>query len=414
MGALAWRMGDQVGRPPPVRHEITGRTIGVVLLTIAVAWLAIRLADVFLVIIVALILVGTIDPLVAWLERRGFRRGPALGSVFLVLTLTAVALLTLMVPAVVSQILQLTTEAPKARNHLVTWLSQFESASSLVKSAKSFPVEDLMAHAGTTVLGYSAAVFTAIGYTVTTIFLAIYLLADPTRAKGMLYAVVPRHHHIKVARILIELEVIVGGYMRGQLITSVSIAVFVFGLLTVLGVENALPLALFAGFTDVIPFVGGLIASAPVILAVSGHGGATMAIVAALMLVYQEFESRILVPRVYGKVLRLSPAIVIIALLVGGTLLGILGALLAVPIAAGIQMLIRELRVEMPGEVHDDGSVRAKDQREERIYEQLSQGATAADAGVIAGALAEKANESDRTEQERLTAAATPDDKPAI
>ena len=119
----------------------------------------------------------------------------------------------------------------------------------------------------------------------------------------MLFAVVPRSHHIKLARIVLELKRIVGGYMRGQLITSVSIGVMVFALLTILDVENALALAIFAGFTDVIPFVGGLIASAPVIAAVSGMGASYVVAVALLMFIYQEFESRVLVPRVYGSTL---------------------------------------------------------------------------------------------------------------
>jgi putative heme transporter len=346
-------------------------------------------------VIVALMLVGTIDPLIAWLERRGFRRGHALISVFFLLTFATGALLLLMVPAVVSQILQLTTEAPKARDQLVAWLAENDWGSSIAASVKALPVDDLMAHAGRVVLGYSTTIIATIGYAVTTMFLAIYLLADPVRSKGMLYAVVPRAHHIKLARILLELKVIVGGYMRGQLITSAAITVFVFVLLTIMGVENALALALFAGFTDVIPFVGGLIASAPVIVAVAPSGVAAMVVVGGIMLVYQELESRILVPRVYGGVLRLSPAIVIIALLVGGTLMGILGALLALPIAAGLRMLVRELRVELPGEEPADGSVRANDAKEEQIYEELTAGATAANAGVIAGELAEKHKEAE-------------------
>ena len=130
----------------------------------------------------------------------------------------------------------------------------------------------------------------------------------------------PRHHHVKLAKILLELKVIVGGYMRGQLITSLAIAVFVFVLLTVLGADNALALALFAGLTDIIPFVGGYVASAPVIIAVIPNGTTTVIAVTVLMVLYQEFESRILVPRVYGRTLRLPPAIVLVALLVGGTL----------------------------------------------------------------------------------------------
>ena len=394
---------------PLLRLEISGRTLGFVLLAIAAVWCAIQLANVVLVVILAIMIVGTIDPFVCWLERRGLRRGKALLTVFGVLTLGIVALIILMVPALISQLLQLTTEAPKTRDQFIVWLSQYESAGSIVRSVKALPVDDLMAHAGAAVLGYSTVIITAVGYAVTTMFLALYLLADPVRSKGMVYAVVPRHHHVKLARILMELETIVGGYMRGQLITSAAITVFVFGLLTILGVENALALALFAGFTDVIPFVGGLIASAPVIIAVSSQGPKTMVIVAIFMFIYQEIESRVLVPRVYGGVLRLSPAIVIVALLIGGTLMGILGALLALPIAAGIQMLVRELRVDLPGEERTDGAVRAEDAKQEQIYEQLTHGATAADAGVIAGEMAEQTKESHRPPTEPTT---EPDDAP--
>jgi predicted PurR-regulated permease PerM len=211
----------------------------------------------------------------------------------------------------------------------------------------------------------------------------------------LLYACVPRQHHIKLARILLELKVIVGGYMRGQLITSAAISVFVFVLLTILGVDNALPLALFAGMTDVIPFVGGYIASAPVIIAVANRGLPVLIGVSLLMLIYQEFESRVLVPRVYGRVLRLQPAIVLVALLVGGTLMGILGALLALPIAAGVQMVIRELRVDLPGEATGHEEERERDREVEHLYEQLTEGTPASQAAEIAGQLVETTRSQD-------------------
>src|SRR5207248_4061825 len=137
---------------------------------------------------------------------------------------------------------------------------------------KAVPLDDLVVRAGNALLGYSSEILTDIGYAITTLFLSLYLLADPARAKSLLFAVVPRHHHIKLARILIELKTIVGGYMRGQLITSVAITIFTFGLLTAWRVDDALALAMFAGLTDVIPFVGGYLASAPAILSVTGHG----------------------------------------------------------------------------------------------------------------------------------------------
>ncbi|MBA3503593.1 MAG: AI-2E family transporter, partial [Deltaproteobacteria bacterium] len=343
-------------RPPAIRIDITPRSIGLVLLAIAAVWFAFSLANVLLVVLVALILVGTIEPIINWLERHRLGRGNALALVFIAFAIVFAGLLLLTVPPLVAQLAELTTRAPAALDSLIAWLGTYEGTDSMIRSLTSLPIDDLTARAGRSLLGYSTAVLTAIGYALTTMFLAIYLLADPLGSKGIVFAVVTRRHHVKLARILYELKVIVGGYMRGQLITSAAITVFVFIVLSVLRVENALAIAIFAGLTDVIPFVGGLIASAPVIAAVAPRGIVTVLVVAAVMFVYQEFETRILVPRVYGRVLRLSPAIVLVALLVGGTLMGILGALLALPIAAGVRMLVRELRVELPGAAPADES----------------------------------------------------------
>jgi predicted PurR-regulated permease PerM len=250
------------------------------------------------------------------------------------------------------------------------------------------PVDDLGRRATSAMMHYSADMLAIVGYGISTLFLSIYLLADPVRSKGILYAVVPRHYHIKLARILLELKVIVGGYMRGQLITSVAIFTFVFALLSIYNVDNALALALFAGLTDIIPFVGGYVASAPVIIAMIPAGTTAVIVVTILMVLYQEFESRILVPRVYGRTLRLPPAIVLVALLVGGTLAGIVGALLALPIAAGLQMVMRELRVDLPGESVEHERMKELDQQAVRVYEELTENIPAAEAGVIADDLA--------------------------
>lgn len=382
------RPGDT--EPSRVRIEIAPRTILLLLLAGAGVWIAFKLQTVLIVVTIALVMVGTLDPMVAWFERHGIRRGRALALIFVAIAALAAGVLLLTVPPLVTQLLHLIEDAPRGRDRLIEWLRQYKLARPFVQTVKAVPINDLVLRAGNTMVGYSADILTMVGYSISTTFLAIYLLADPVRSKGLIYAVVPRHHHIKLARILLELKAIVGGYMRGQLITSVAMAAFTFGVLTAFRVDDALPLALFAGMTDIIPFVGGYVASLPVILAVTPQGFAAVVIVFILMFAYQEFESRILVPRVYGKVLRLPPAVVLVSLLVGGTLMGIIGALLALPIAAGLQMVVRELRVELPGETPPDATTRARDQKAEHIYEQLTEGATAADAGVIASELAEK------------------------
>ncbi|HSN25274.1 MAG TPA: AI-2E family transporter [Kofleriaceae bacterium] len=386
-----------------LRIEIAPRTLLWIVLVAAGCWLFWHLTNVVLVVVVALVLVGTFDPLVGWLEVRGWGRGRALAMIFLLAGVGVAAVIFLSIPPLLAQLQHIIEDAPAERRKLVAFLNQYRWAAPFVKTIRAVPLDDLVLKAGNSLLGYSAAILEVIGYAVTTLFLALYLLADPGRAKSLLYALVPRNYHVKLARILIELKTIVGGYMRGQLITSVAIAIFTFTLLTILRVEDALALAMFAGLTDVIPFIGGYVASAPAIFAVAPQGTGMMLIVAALMFLYQEFESRILVPRVYGRTLRMSPAIVLLALLVGGTLLGILGALLALPIAAGLKMVIGELRVELPGEEHLDAEVRARDEKAEQVYEELAAGETVEKAAAIAGELAARLKQTEATGG-RLTA----------
>ncbi len=373
---------------PPRRIEIAPKTIFLVLGVIAGVWALGQLRTVMTVLTIALVMVGTFDPVVGWLEKRGLGRGRALVLVFSIAGLAVIGVMVLMVPPLVEQMLSLVDQAPKQRLSMIHTLQQYSWSKPFVKTLQDLPVDDLGRRAGGAMIGYSMSMLEMMGYGISTLFLSIYLLADPVRSKGLLYAIVPRHHHVKLAKVLLELKVIVGGYMRGQLITSLAISVFVFILLTIFGAENALAIALFAGITDIIPFVGGYVASAPVIIATIPNGATTALIVAGLMVLYQEFESRILVPRVYGRTLRLPPAIILISLLIGGTLAGIVGALLSLPIAAGLAMVMKELRFDLPGEIADHDRIRRLDEQAIRVYEELTENIPAAEAGVIADDLA--------------------------
>jgi predicted PurR-regulated permease PerM len=373
-----------------LRLELGPRSVFWALLGLLIGWLTIELWTVAIVLVVATILAGTLSPLVRGLERRGLRRSTALALIYLGLFVGVGAVLLLTVPTMVTQVLHILENAKGDRAHLITYLNQYEVTAPLARSIRAVPFDELFAGATSRLLGYSSELLTAVGYGVTTLFLSIYLLADAKRVNGAIYALVPRHYHLRLARILLNLETIVGGYMRGQLITSVAISLFVFVLLTVLSVPNALALALFAGLTDIIPMIGGILASAPSVVAALGRGTPTIVAIVVALFLYQEFESRILVPRLYGRVLRISPVLVLLALLVGGTLLGILGALLALPIAAGLQMVVRELRVELPGDASDDPRARVHDAKAEAAYEALSAGAPPVEAAAIATELAHK------------------------
>jgi predicted PurR-regulated permease PerM len=378
-----------------VRFEIAPRSIAWILAAIAGVWLFLQLRVVALLLVVALVLAGTFNPLVEWMERRGLKRVYALALLFVALFLATSLLIFLTVPPLIEQLAQMVREAPRHREQLIVVLQQRDVTAPLARAVQNAGLEQAAARIESHLMGYGSRVLTALGWTATTLVLSFYLLADGKRTQGALYAIVPRDYHMRLARILQNLEGIVGGYMRGQLITSAAIGVFTFLLLVVCKVPNALSLALFAALADVIPFIGGLLATAPAVLSALSRGLPVAIVVLVALFVYQEIENRVLVPRVYGRVLRLAPATVVLALLAGGILLGVIGALLALPIAAGLQMMLTELRVEMPGDDRDDRSALARDAKTEATYERMSAGATAPEAGQIARNLAHDIREAD-------------------
>jgi predicted PurR-regulated permease PerM len=371
-----------------VRFEITPRSIVWILATVAGVWLFLQLHAIVVLLVVALVFAGTFNPLVEWMERRGLKRFYALVVLFVALLVVTVGLIMLTVPPLLEQLTQIVREAPRHRDQLVAALQQREFTGPLARAVQNAGLEQGLARLESGLVGYTPEVVTGLGWAVTTLFLAFYLLADGKRTQGALYALVPRDYHMRLARILQNLETIVGGYMRGQLITSVAIGVFTFLLLTIFKVPNALSLALLAALVDVIPFIGALLATAPAVLSALSVSVPVGVVVLITLCVYQEFENRVLIPRVYEHTLRLSPATILVALLAGGILMGVIGALLALPIAAGLQMTLQELRVDMPGDDSDDRPALAKDAKTEATYERMSAGATAPEAGQIARNLA--------------------------
>jgi putative heme transporter len=370
-----------------VRYEPSPRFLLWIVAAAASIWLLAQVWEVILIVVGALILVGTLNPFAVFLERRGFSRILAVAAVFLAVLAVLGLLLLLVVPPLLSQISALWTAAPAIQAQWADQLSRWPLTRAMAEPLRHFQPAELLAKHGDQVFAYSAASAVGLGIAGTMLALAFYLLVDPTRYLHLVFALVPRSHHVKAVTILGRLESIVGGYIRGQVITSAAISAFVLCLLWACGVAAPIPLALFAGLADVLPFVGGLLSATPATLAALAVGPRIAVAVLGAILLYQEFESRVLVPRIYGKALRLPPAAIVIALLVGGQLLGIVGALLALPVAAAIVMLLEELRVVMPGQTAND-RLEKLDARATKAYEKRSASAVASEAPLIAAAVA--------------------------
>lgn len=390
-----------------LRVEIAPRTLAAIVVLLAGIWLVGQLWAVLAVIVTALMLVGALNPLVTWLEDHGFRRHWALAVVFATFAGALLVLCLVTLPALWTQVQRIVENMPTLQKDIARKLATHRATAAAAEAVRRYRLSDATAEVDARwALTLSLNIAEFLGYALTTVMLAIYLMADHERMRGVVYALVPRRFHVRLARVVLNLEIIVGGYIRGQVITSMAIGLFVFALLSLCRVPDALALAAFASLTDVIPFVGGLLATTPSVLSALSRGPTIALAVLLAMIVYQELESRLLVPRVYGRVLRLPSSAVVVALLIGGKLGGILGALLALPLAAGLRMLVDELRIELPGVDTDQRAVLARDARAERLYRRRSQGASAKEAAQVAVGIAENIQETDKGDKKDAEAVA--------
>ena len=373
-------------RPRVIRIEPSPGTIIALLLLIAGLWVLTQLLPVVLVLIAALTIVGTISPAVRWLEERRMRREVAIAIVFTALSVVTLLILTLTVPALLTQATTLLDQEPALRTRLSQWLAGSHVTKPFAEMLRNVHSGDLLKLVASNAYEYSTQAITVFAYILSSLFLALYIMIDRDRLRGALFLLVPRTHHIRLSRVMLNLETIVGGYIRGQAITSALMAIFVFVLLKACGISSALAIAVFAGVADVLPYIGALFSVGVTVTAALPHGSTIFFVVFVLMLIYEEFESRVIIPRIYGRALRLPSSVILLALLMGGVLLGIVGALLALPVAAAVLMLVEELRVELPGQQEQaaDLEIRERDDRGEEEYERRAAGLPAGLAAAIA------------------------------
>jgi predicted PurR-regulated permease PerM len=271
------------------RIEISYKTIAAVALTVGGIWLLGILMPILVVLVTALILVGTLRPLVVWLQSHRVNRTLAIALVFAACGALLVLLGVLTVPALLSQVSDTIQDLPRLQKSLAQALDGYRFTAPLADAVRAFKPQKAVQHvdAASAVVA-SLSVVEVLGYGATAVVLAIYFLADGERIRGYLFALFPRRFHVRLARVLLNLESIVGGYLRGQVITSLAIGVFTFGLLAIMRVPNAVALAGFAAVTDVIPFVGGLLATTPAVLMAMSRGTLVTLVVLGAMVGYQE------------------------------------------------------------------------------------------------------------------------------
>lgn len=375
-----------------MRVEISVVSMITMVLVVVAVWALVRILPVVLVLVTALFIVGTLSPAVEALERHGMGRGKAIALVFSAVLLVVLALFAFTLPAFLAQVESLIDREPQLRARVADFLAGSRLTAALAEGLRNVQYDALFQSSAGTVFQMSTRIIETIAYGIGAIFLALYMMIDRDRLRGALFAVVPRAQHIRLSRIMQNLQIIVGGYIRGQVITCAMMAAFMFILLSLCGVPNALAISVFGGIADTLPFIGIFLTMGPAVVAAAGVSPVIMAVVFVVMLAYEEFESRVLIPLVYGRALRLPSSVVLFSLITGATLMGVVGALLALPVAASILMLVDELQVELPGEPEQPeyAQMRERDAHREAEYERRTEGMPVEQAAAVAVEMSHK------------------------
>jgi predicted PurR-regulated permease PerM len=323
--------------------------LGVLLALVAAVELVLLARAGLTLVLIALFLALALNPAVEVLERRGRRRPTAVAAVY-VMALAILALLALVfVPPLVDQISKLIDALPNLVDELTKGHGPFgvlERKYHVVERVRSATTGQnagsLLGPAGSALTAAKGIATTLVGSLVIA-FLTYFMLLEGPDWRRRCTGLIPERNRDMVERIGAGIYRSVGGFVTGNLLASVLAGLIATIIMLAAGVPYAVPLGLFVAIIELVPYLGPLVATI-VVVAVALTVGLTQALIAlALLLVYHAFEGHALRPLLYGRAVQLSPLVVLVAILLGTEIAGILGALLAIPVAGSVQVILREL-----------------------------------------------------------------------
>src|SRR5689334_8822002 len=187
-----------------IRLEPTPKGLLLTALAVGLAWVAVKLAPVALVLVAALMLVGTLNPIVQGLEKRGWKRGLSIALVFSVTFVATLSILVVTIPALIDQLTSLVKQEPSLRAHLADQLARSRVTASLAQSLRDFHYDALAKASAGAAWEYSTRVVTTLAYLFSATFLALYAMIDRDSLRGGLFSLVPRTQHIRLSRVLLN------------------------------------------------------------------------------------------------------------------------------------------------------------------------------------------------------------------
>jgi predicted PurR-regulated permease PerM len=321
------------------------------LIAALLALVVVNLSDVLLSVFVAAFVALGLDPLIRWFERHGMSRPSAIVTVLILFIAVVVGIVWILIPPVVDQATSLISNLPGQVRALEDsgWFERVDAttnglASSLASSIGAILADpNTWATIGGGAIAFGASILNAVSTGFFVVVLSIYFIATLDSSKRAIYTLVAASDRPVVVPLAERIMQSIGKYLSGMVVLAFLNAVYSTILLVLTGNPYALILGVIALFVTLIPLIGTVLTTV-LMTVVSLFVSPTAALIVFIaMLVYMQVEAYVLTPRVMGKAVQVPGTIVLISALAGGTLLGLLGALVAIPISAGILLILREI-----------------------------------------------------------------------
>lgn len=309
-------------------------------LVVAAVYAIWSVREIIVLVFVALILASALYGWVQWFHRHHIPKTIAVLLIYIVLFLLTSGVVALLIPPLIEQIQSIASHLPEVITRITSnygVVKEFTTQAGVSEQVARL-LQTITPQASSTV-GIITGFFGSIVSFAVVLIIALYIIVEDHAISNALQSVIPDKYSTTVGSIVIEIQSKIGMWLRGQMVLMLIIAVLSYVGLLILGVNNALALALFAGITEVVPNLGPIIGSIPAILIAFADSPIKAVFVVILYILIQQLENNVIVPQVMRRATGINPVVSLIALLVGAKVGGVPGALLAIPTVTALKVI---------------------------------------------------------------------------
>lgn len=331
----------------PIELHISVWTVIKVVLALFAVFLVYQLRSVILILFVALLLSALIDPAADWFAKRNIPRAVSVLLIYVLLVVIVGGAAVLLIPPMLNELKELVS------NFSMIWGRVGNVFVSVQEVSAEYGIQENIQRGLASVeagigrfvgnaLGTISGFFGGLVSFVITLVLTFYIVVEEDAVKRLARAIAPSEYHAYLSGLVSRIQQKIGAWLRGELILMLIVGIFSYVGLAILGVDYALILGLIAGMAEIVPYVGPIIAAIPAVIIAFTQSPIKALFVIVLYFAIQQLENHLLVPKVMQRAVGLNPVVSIVALMVGATLGGVLGAILAIPVATALSVVIED------------------------------------------------------------------------